>query len=86
MYSEFENRMAVEGQRYQEELYSLPDEEFFEDEYDDIVTYCDIYKCSDCPRMGDDCDGEDRMAYYEREGDDIVYYDENDCEIYREPA
>ena len=86
MYSEFENRMAVEGQSYQEELYGTPDEEFFEDEYDDVVTYCDINKCSDCPRMGDDCDGEDRMAYYEREGDDIVYYDENDCEIYREPA
>jgi hypothetical protein len=86
MYSEFENRMAVEGQSYQEELYGTPDEEFFEDEYDDVVTYCDINKCSDCPRMGDDCDGEDRMAYYEREGDDIVYYYENDCEIYREPA
>ena len=27
------------------------------DEYDDIVTYCDIYKCDDCPRYGDDCDG-----------------------------
>ena len=30
-------------------------------EYDmnetDIVTYCDIYKCEDCPRYGDDCDG-----------------------------
>ena len=84
---EFENRMAVEGQREQEELYSLPDEEFFiDDDHYDVTTYCDIFKCSECPRMGDDCDGEDRMAYYEREGDDIVYYDENDCEIYREPA
>ena len=26
------------------------------DEYD-IITYCDIYKCEDCPRYGDDCDG-----------------------------
>ena len=86
---EFENRMAVEGQRYQEELYSLSDEEFFADEMDpieDIVRYCDVYKCSECPKMGDDCDGEDRFAYYEKEGDDIVYYDENDCEIYRESA
>lgn len=58
MYSEFENRMAVEGQRYQEELYGTPDEDFFEDECDDIVKYCDIYKCSECPRMGDDCDGD----------------------------
>ena len=24
----------------------------------DIVTYCDIYDCKDCPRYGDDCDGE----------------------------
>ena len=89
MYRNFENRMAVEGQREQEELYSLPDEEFFADEMDpieDIVRYCNIYKCSECPRMGDDCDGESRFAYYEREGDDIVYYDENEHELYREPA
>ena len=25
---------------------------------DDIITYCDIYECNDCPRYGDDCDGE----------------------------
>ena len=24
----------------------------------DIVTYCDIYDCKECPRYGDDCDGE----------------------------
>ena len=24
----------------------------------DITTYCDIYKCEDCPRYGDDCDGD----------------------------
>ena len=23
----------------------------------DIVTYCDIYNCEDCPRYADDCDG-----------------------------
>lgn len=28
------------------------------DEYD-IVTYCDINECSDCPRYGDDCDGKE---------------------------
>lgn len=68
-----ENRMAVEGQRYQEELYSrheekedhivmvLPDGiEVYEDGYDDIVTYCDVVDCcEDCPRYGDDCDGEE---------------------------
>jgi hypothetical protein len=26
-------------------------------EYDDVMTLCDINECSDCPRMGDDCDG-----------------------------
>ena len=25
----------------------------------DIVNYCDIYDCKDCPRYGDDCDGEE---------------------------
>lgn len=24
---------------------------------DDRVRFCDIYKCEDCPRYGDDCDG-----------------------------
>lgn len=24
----------------------------------DVPTYCDIYECSECPRYGDDCDGE----------------------------
>lgn len=23
----------------------------------DIITLCDINKCEDCPRYGDDCDG-----------------------------
>lgn len=27
------------------------------DEYDDMISFCDIYECSDCPRYGDDCDG-----------------------------
>ena len=24
----------------------------------ETITYCDIYKCKDCPRYGDDCDGD----------------------------
>lgn len=24
---------------------------------DEIVTYCMIYDCEDCPRYADDCDG-----------------------------
>lgn len=28
----------------------------------------------------------DRVAYYERQGDEYVYYDENECELYREPV
>ena len=28
------------------------------DDYDDIRSYCDIMdNCAECPRMGDDCDG-----------------------------
>lgn len=31
----------------------------YEDGYGpDVVTYCDIYDCRECPRYGDDCDGE----------------------------
>ena len=59
-----ENRMAVEGQRIYEDWYGA-----FEDEYDDVRTLCDIYKCSDCPRYGDDCDGE----FFEE--DDIDEFD-----------
>lgn len=24
----------------------------------ETITYCDIYNCKDCPKYGDDCDGE----------------------------
>lgn len=54
---------------------------------------------ANCPECGgainieedaydEDDSGEDdsRTAYYERQGDEYVYYDENECEIYREPA
>lgn len=78
-----ENRMVVEGHRMQEELYGTPDWDYFEDEHDDIRTICDVTECIDCPRMGDDCEGRD-VAYSERQGDENVYYDENDREIYRE--
>ena len=29
---------------------------------------------------------DDRIAYYEKQGDEYVYYDSNECELYREPA
>jgi len=29
---------------------------YYGDSYGD-VTLCDIYKCDECPRYGDDCDG-----------------------------
>ena len=29
---------------------------------------------------------DERIAYYERQGDEYVYYDSNECELYREPA
>lgn len=59
---------------------------------DDYVSLCDVNDCEDCPRYGDDCDGkgedemDDKIAYYEKEGDEYVYYDENGCELYREDA
>jgi len=83
----FENRMAVEGQREYEERYGGPDRG------PDLVSYCEVCKCKDCPRYGDDCDGndeedddDDRIAYYERQGDEYVYYDENEHELFREPV
>ena len=40
------------------------------DEYDDVTTFCDIYKCEECPRYADDCDGDpDNMI--EDEDDEI---------------
>lgn len=27
-------------------------------EWDDVITLCDVVDCEDCPRRGDDCDGE----------------------------
>lgn len=68
-------------------------DDYWDGYYDEYVSYCDIYSCSECPRYGDDCDGngeeedeDDRIAYYEKQGDEYVYYDENECELYREPA
>lgn len=29
----------------------------------DIVTYCDVNTCEDCPRYGDDCDGDKRVEH-----------------------
>lgn len=55
----------------------------------DVRTLCDIVdSCDDCPKMGDDCDGipDDKIAYYERQGDEYVYYDEDEHELFREPA
>ena len=67
---------------------------FWPEDYDDVRTLCDVMdSCSDCPRYGDDCDGEggeedldDRIAYYEKQGDEYVYYDEDERELFREPV
>lgn len=69
-------------------------DDYWKDEYDDVRTICETMEsCEDCPRMGDDCDGkdfeedpDDRIAYYERQGDEYVYYDEDDHELFREPV
>jgi hypothetical protein len=29
----------------------------------DILTYCDVNTCEDCPRYGDDCDGDKRVEH-----------------------
>lgn len=41
----------------------------------DITTYCDIYTCEDCPRYGDDCDGDKRVEHT----DTISRADAIDC-------
>lgn len=66
-------------------------DDYWNDDPVDVRTLCDIYDCSDCPRMGDDCDGkgdddDERIAYYERQGDEYVYYDEDEHELFREPV
>ena len=50
-----ENRMAVEGLREDRERQAIWDSPLFEE---DCTTFCEIYSCRDCPRYGDDCDGE----------------------------
>jgi len=53
---------------------------------------------ANCPHCGEAIDIEEdaydpdsqeddsRVAYYERQGDEYVYYDEDEHELYREPA
>ena len=50
--------MTILGERY-DERYGFDCDNY--DPYDpfDNTTYCDIYECYDCPRMGDDCDGKE---------------------------
>lgn len=80
-----ENRMMVEGLREDYERQRIWDSPLFDE---DCTQFCDIYGCSECPKYGDDCDGREEymIAYYEKEGDEYVYYDENGCELYRDPA
>jgi len=28
---------------------------------DEVITYCEINECPDCPRYGDDCDGRNEL-------------------------
>ena len=35
-------------------------DEYYEDEEDlEVIYFCDIYKCEDCPVYGDSCDGKE---------------------------
>lgn len=45
--------MDSRGSRHSNSVY----EKRLEATMTDIVTYCDIYNCEDCPRYADDCDG-----------------------------
>lgn len=65
----------------------------FPDKHYGIIHECPY--CGGSIDMEEDCWDEsyeeeegrdDRIAYYERQGDEYVYYDENECELYREPA
>ena len=50
-----ENRMMAEGLREDYERQRVWDSPIFDE---DCTTFCEIYGCSECPRYGDDCDGE----------------------------
>ena len=52
------NDMTILGEHY-DERYGFDCDNY--DPYDpfendDIITYCDVNYCNECPRMGDDCD------------------------------
>ena len=34
------------------------DDDYWDEGEDERIRLCDIYKCSECPRKGDDCDGD----------------------------
>lgn len=36
-------------------------------DYDDVTRFCDIYKCEECPRYMDDCDGDPDNSIEEEE-------------------
>ena len=43
----------------------------------DVVTYCDVYECDECPRMGDDCDGKPLEDDDEIEADGFITREED---------
>lgn len=51
-----ENRMMSEGLRDDYERQRIWDSPIFDE---DCAQFCEIYGCSECPRYGDDCDGEE---------------------------
>lgn len=66
---DIENRMVYEGLREDAEKQRIWDSPIFDE---DCTTFCETYGCKECPRYGDDCDGE----YYEDLNDrefDIPY-------------
>ena len=38
-------------------------DDWYWQEGEEKICYCDEYECKDCPRYGDDCDGEEEDEY-----------------------
>lgn len=52
-------RVDTRGFRHSHSVY----EKRLEATMTDIVTYCDVNTCEECPRYGDDCDGDKRVEH-----------------------
>ena len=49
--------------------------DYWERRHPDVMRYCDVCDCIDCPRYGDDCDGDERRIVLVRSDGSVVYED-----------